>query len=171
MSAQVASLAEKEHLESANGLQRVVLFVVFLICSLLILVFGSNYFAIFPTNKNLAFQLSLSGLFLVAAAWFKRDERMNPYWQIAFAFFIASFATAIMLLFGGSVLLTSIVFALMHSGATYLTPVAIPFIVANTLTLGLACGYLMMKTNSIWGPTLIHAASDLFLFIAMLAAV
>jgi membrane protease YdiL (CAAX protease family) len=70
---------------------------------------------------------------------------------------------------GGSVLLTSIVFALMHGGATYLTPVAIPFMVANTLTLGLACGYLIMKTDSLWGATMIHAASDFFLFIALLA--
>ncbi len=60
-------------------------------------------------------------------------------------------------------------FALMHRGTPYLMLIAIPFYVANTLTLGLACGYLMMKTNSIWGATLIHAAADLFLFIAMLA--
>ncbi len=70
---------------------------------------------------------------------------------------------------GGAVLLTSIIFSLMHGGATYLTPIAIPFIVANTFTLGLACGYLMLKTDSIWGPTLIHAASDFFLFVALLA--
>jgi membrane protease YdiL (CAAX protease family) len=72
---------------------------------------------------------------------------------------------------GGSVLVTSIVFALMHGGTTYLMPIAIPFMVANTLTMGLACGYLMMKTDSIWGATLIHTAADLFLFIAMLANV
>ena len=42
---------------------------------------------------------------------------------------------------GGSVLVTSIVFALMHGGAMYLTPIALPFMVAHTLTLGLACGY------------------------------
>lgn len=70
---------------------------------------------------------------------------------------------------GGSVLVTSIIFALMHGGTSYMTPIAIPFYVANTLTLGLACGYLTMKTDSIWGATLIHAAADLFLFIAMLA--
>ena len=70
---------------------------------------------------------------------------------------------------GGSILVTSIVFALMHGGTSYLMPIAIPFYVANTLTLGLACGYLTMKTDSIWGATLIHAAADLFLFIAMLA--
>jgi len=43
--------------------------------------------------------------------------------------------------------------------------------VANTLTMGLACGYLMMKSDSIWGATLIYAASELFLLIAMLASV
>jgi len=68
-------------------------------------------------------------------------------------------------------LVTSIVFSLMHVGAVYLTPAAIPFMLANTLTLGLACGYLMMKTDSIWGSTMIHAAADFFLFIAMLASV
>ncbi len=70
---------------------------------------------------------------------------------------------------GGSILVTSIIFALMHGGTSYLVPIAIPFYVANTLTLGLACGYLTMKTDSIWGATLIHAAADLFLFIAVLA--
>jgi membrane protease YdiL (CAAX protease family) len=37
------------------------------------------------------------------------------------------------------------------------------------LTGGLAYGYLMIKTDSLWGATLIHVASDLFLFVAMLA--
>lgn len=72
--------------------------------------------------------------------------------------------------FGGSVLLTSLVFSVIHAGATYLTPIAMPFMLANTFTLGLACGYLMMKSDSIWGATLIHAAADFFLFIAMLAS-
>jgi membrane protease YdiL (CAAX protease family) len=35
--------------------------------------------------------------------------------------------------------------------------------------LGLARGYLMMKTDSIWGATLIHSAADSFLFVAVLA--
>jgi membrane protease YdiL (CAAX protease family) len=70
---------------------------------------------------------------------------------------------------GGSVLLTSIVFSVIHAGSTYLTPIAMPFMLANTFTLGLACGYLMMKLDNIWGPTLIHAAADFFLFVALLA--
>lgn len=297
MSAQVASinLGKKEIAAPASWVKRLALFVVFLICSLAIFVFGCNYIDIFATNRNLNYQLFLSAVFLIAAVWFKRDARLNQYWQIAFAFFIAvfavtitslignwntsilgwfnvttdgtsqfqavnkiyemlmvvvpilvltklsgadlgsiylkrgnlkwglsigalvffNFATSVFLFFatrytsidklvaavgwgivfscangfmeelwlrgiflkrfepalgvGGSVLVTSIVFALMHGFTSYLVPIAIPFYVANTLTLGLACGYLIMKTDSIWGATLIHAAADLFLFIAMLA--
>jgi membrane protease YdiL (CAAX protease family) len=267
---------------------------VFLICGLSIFVFGSNYFEIFPTNRNLTYNAILSVIFLFASLLLKFDRRRSKYWRIAFAFFIASiafpatlvfsdwtntvlswfkvtvltsqgkaiaklyemtlvvvptlvltglsganfgsiylkrgnlkmglgfgaivffnFATSAALFFaerftsidrlvsavlwglvfsfangfmeemwlrgiflsrfepvlgvGGSVLLTSIVFGLMHGGAVYLVPAALPFMVANTFTLGLACGYLMMKSDSIWGPTLIHAAADFFLFIALLA--
>jgi membrane protease YdiL (CAAX protease family) len=68
-----------------------------------------------------------------------------------------------------SVWLASIIFALMHGFAFYFMPAALPFYVLNTLALGLACGYLMMKSENIWGATLIHAASDFFLFVALLA--
>jgi membrane protease YdiL (CAAX protease family) len=37
------------------------------------------------------------------------------------------------------------------------------------LTGGLAYGYLTIKTDSLWGATLIHVASDFFLFVAILA--
>ena len=275
-------------------IQRFVLFIVCLARGLAVIILGSNYFEIFPTNGNVTYDVILSAAFLAAALWLRRTERWNKYWQIAFAFFIASvvnlipaleagsstvlgwlnvsidtsqgtallkvyevlivllpilvltklsgadlgsiylkrgdlkwglsigglvwlnlaasaflffatrftsmealgaailwglvfsFANGFMeelwlrgiflkrlqpfLGIGGSVLLTSILFALMHGGALYLTPVAIPFMVANTLTMGLACGYLMMKTNSIWGAVLIHAGADFFLFIALLGS-
>lgn len=111
---QVANLGKEEIVVSARWIRRLALFAVFLICGLAIFVFGCNYFDAFSTNRNLNYQLLLSATFLIAAIWFKRDKRLNPY-----------------------------------GGATYLTPVAIPFIVANTLTLGLGCGYLIMKTDSI----------------------
>jgi membrane protease YdiL (CAAX protease family) len=295
MSTQVSVLDQKEIVAPASWVKRLGLFVLILACSLAIFVFGSNYFLIFLTNKNLAYQAFLTALFLVAAMWLKRNAPLNHYGQIAFAFFIAMFAVVVTSLIGnwnltflgwfnvttvgtsqfqainkvyemlmivvpiivltklsgadlgsiylkrgnlkwglgigalvffnfaasaflffatrytsmdtlgaalvwglvfscangfmeelwlrgiflrrfepflgigGSVVLTASVFALMHSGAMYLTPIAIPFMVANTLTMGLACGYLTIKTDSIWGATLIHIASDLFLFIAMLA--
>jgi membrane protease YdiL (CAAX protease family) len=70
----------------------------------------------------------------------------------------------------GTVLLTSIWFGVMHFVAVAYMPITVvPIFVINAFTLGLACGILMVKTDSIWGAYLIHAAADLFLFIAMLA--
>jgi len=270
------------------------LFILFLLCEAAIFIFGSHYFDVFPTNKNLTYNLIISAVFLIAALWFKYDQRWCRYWQVAFAFFLASVAypfTAIcdpwiravldwfsvtvdtskgsaiekicevtlkvipiLLLvklsgadlasvylkrgnlklgigigslvffflapaafaFGaqrftsidtltaavvwglvfsivngfmeelwqrgiflkhfapllgvhGSVWLTSIIFGMMHGMAFYFMPAVLPFFVMNTLALGLGCGYLMMKSDSIWGATLIHVASDFFLFIAVLA--
>ncbi|NTW13339.1 MAG: CPBP family intramembrane metalloprotease, partial [Anaerolineales bacterium] len=69
----------------------------------------------------------------------------------------------------GAVWLTSIIFAFMHGFAFYFDPFALTFFVVNTLALGLACGYLMMKSDNLWGAVVIHAASDFFLFVAVLA--
>lgn len=70
----------------------------------------------------------------------------------------------------GTVLITSLWFAAMHSiSLAYLPAYILPIFIINTFTLGLACGILILKTESIWGAWLIHAAADLFLFIAMLA--
>ncbi len=72
--------------------------------------------------------------------------------------------------FAGAVVLTSIWFGLLHSlSVSYMPLVAVPVYLINTFTLGLACGYLMLKTNSIWGSGIIHAAADWFMFIALLA--
>jgi len=70
----------------------------------------------------------------------------------------------------GAVLLTSVWFAALHTFAVAYLPISVvPIFVVNTLTLGLACGILMAKTDSIWGAVLIHAGADFFLFLAMLA--
>jgi len=69
-----------------------------------------------------------------------------------------------------TVVLSSVWFASLHFLAVaYLPAMVIPVFVVNTFTLGLACAILMIKTDSIWGAFLIHAAADLFLFIAILA--
>jgi membrane protease YdiL (CAAX protease family) len=273
---------------------RIILFVLFLSCEFAILILGSNYFEVFPTNKNITYNLVISVIFLVASLWLRRTDCWGQYWQVAFAFFVASVAyptTWIMegpinslmgnlglltktsqslgvekvfeaivvvvpiilltklsgaelgsiylkrgnlrlglgigslvfiflgtatfmfasqrftslealvsvvlwglvfsfansfteelwlrgiflkrfepfLKVGGSVLVTSIVFAMLHSFVFYFSPAVIPFFFLNTLSLGLACGYLMVKSDSLWGPVLIHAASDFFLFLALLA--
>jgi membrane protease YdiL (CAAX protease family) len=277
-----------------NCLQRAGLWILFLICEAAVFIFGSYYFDVFRTNKNLIYNLVVSALFLALSFWFKSNKGLNQYWQVAFAFFIASVAVPfsalledwsravldwvsvtidtsqglaiekvgevliktvpILLLvklsgadFGsvflkrgnlklglgigwlvffflapasfmfaaqrftstdmlmaavvwglvfsfangfmeelwlrgiflkrfepfiglhGSVWVTSIIFAWMHGFAFYFMPTALPFFFVNTLALGLGCGYLMMKSDSIWGPVIIHAASDFYLFVAVLA--
>jgi membrane protease YdiL (CAAX protease family) len=285
-------LVEKESPAQVNWVKRIILFVVFLICEAAIFILGSNYFEIFPTNKNLTYNLVTSAVFLAAALLFKYSKRWSQYWLVTYAFFVASvaspttllldvrtilsrlalspntsqglalgklievivvvvpiivlvkisgadmgsiflkrgnlklglgigglvffnFVTSALLFFAmrftrmellgaaviwglafsfangfmeelwlrgiflkrfepfigahGAVWLTAIIFALMHGAAYYFMPAVLPIFVLNTLTLGLACGYLMMKSDSIWGPVLIHAAADLFLFVAVLA--
>jgi membrane protease YdiL (CAAX protease family) len=278
-----------------NWIKRLTWFTVFLICEIAVVVLGSNYFAVFPTNRNLTYNLVISGFFLAAALWLRQTGRWNQYWRVAYAFFVASFALPVTLLTAGwvsrvlgrlaltadtaegmavakvcevmlvsvpilvltklsgadlgsifvkrgnlklglgigglvflnfatsallffatrftsmqllgaaitwglvfslanafmeelwlrglflrrfepflgvhgSVWLTAIVFGLMHGAAYYFMPAVLPIFVLNTLTLGLACGYLMMKSDNLWGAVMIHAAADLFLFISVLAA-
>lgn len=287
------NLGSKEF-SQRNRLQRFGLFIVFLIGEAAIFIFGSYYFDVFPTNKNLTYSLAVSTLFLAASLWLKYDKRWNRYWRIAFAFFIASVAYPFSAVFdgwirttlnwfavttetskglaiekvcemllktipilvlvklsgadlgsvylqrgnlklgmgigclvffflapasfmfaaqrftsmdtlvaaaiwglvfsianafmeelwlrgiflrhfetmigiNGSVWVTSIIFASMHSFAYYFMPEALPFFFVNTLALGLACGYLIVNSDSIWGAVIIHAASDFFLFTAVLA--
>jgi membrane protease YdiL (CAAX protease family) len=276
---------------------KVMMFIVLLICSLAVFVFGSNYVKLFPTNGNTAYAISLTSFFLVAALLFKHSTKLVKYWLIAYAFFVASavnlisvlfagyntefvnlfgytassnriaalakmyetllivipiivltlvsgadlgsvflkignqnykwgfgvgslvlvnFFTSVLIFFGtgyelpklgsaivwgfvfsicnafseelwirglfmkkmtpmigvaGTVLLTSTTFAVLHlTSVAYLPTIAVPVFLINTFILGLACGILMMKTDSIWGAYLIHMAADVFLFIATLAA-
>lgn len=297
MNAQLAgSNLRKEGTIQTNWLQRLGLFILFLFCEAAIFIFGSYYFDILPTNKNLTYNLAASAVFLAATLWFRYDQRVNSHWQIAFAFFIASVAYPFSAIFdgwiravlgwfavttdtsqglaiekvcemllkvipilalvklsgadlgsvfikrgnlklglgigtlvffflgtatfmfaverftsvdalvaavvwglvfsavngfmeelwlrgiflkrfapligvNGAVWVTSLIFASMHSFVFYFDPFALTFFFVNTLALGLGCGYLMMKSDNIWGATIIHAASDFFLFVAVLANV
>jgi membrane protease YdiL (CAAX protease family) len=278
-----------------SRLRQGLLIVVFLACSLAVFMFGANYYPLFRTNGSLAFVAGLTIIFLAGAVLMKHSARFSKYWQISYAFFVASavnlvsilFAgnfnemverfgvtdqnviagldkvydtlilvvpaivlvrasgadlksiylargnqywkwgigigclvlanllTSVLIFFGtgykasmlgpaiiwgivfsfsnslleelwvrglflkkyipligvtGSVLVTSITFAALHFlSVSYLPSTVIPIFVINTFTLGLACAILMIKTDSIWGAYLIHAAADLFLFIAILA--
>jgi membrane protease YdiL (CAAX protease family) len=276
---------------------KIVMFVILLICSLAVFLFGSNYVELFPTNGNLVYAASSTAVFLLAALLFKRNPKLVKYWPVAYAFFVAStvnlvsdlfagyntdfvnlfgfwtganktaalakmyetllivipiivltlasgadlaslflrignqnykwgfgigglvlvnFFTSVLIFFGtgyelpklgsaimwafvfsicnafseelwiralflkkmtpiigvaGTILLTSTTFAVLHfTSVAYLPALAVPVFVANTFTLGLVCGILMIKTDSIWGAYLVHMAADVFLFIATLAA-
>ena len=291
-----SSILPENEIVQPNWLQRVGLFILFLICEAAIFIFGSYYFDAFPTNKNLTYNLAVSTIFLIATLWFRYDKRLNRHWQIPLVFFAASLAypfTAIFdgwirmvlgwfavttdtskglaiekicemllktlpilvlvilsgadmgsvfikrgnlklglgigalvffflgtatfmfavqrftsvdalvaavvwgLIFSaangfmeelwlrgiflkrfapligvnGAVWVTSIIFASIHSFAFYFDPFALAFFFVNTLALGLGCGYLMTKSDNLWGAVVIHAASDFFLFVAVLASV
>ncbi len=276
-------------------LQRITIFGALLICALAIFVLGSNYYPAFPTNGNAVYAASLSVLFLIGANLLKRSDRFARYWQISYAFFVASSVNLVSVLFAGynstilqyfgismasnqglafakvydallvsipilllvrisgenlsslflntgrvkwwlaigslvlinfftsaliffsseyksmanlgsavvwgglfaasngfleelwmrglflkklipligvvgTILLTSIWFSALHLlSVAYLPMTVIPIFLLNTFSLGLACSYLIIKTNSIWGAVALHAAADLFLFIALLA--
>jgi membrane protease YdiL (CAAX protease family) len=275
---------------------RIGLFMLFLACSLLVFLLGANYYKMFPTNGSWVYAACVSAVFLAAALLFRRSHKLQPYWLVAYAFFVASmvnlvsdllagyftpimhwlgvgsgtnaefalqkvynvllvvipivllskaagtdlgalflkkgnqntkwgwglgalvlvnYFTSVLIFFGsgyslqalgpviiwgvvfsfcnslleemwvrglflkklvpligatGAVLLTSTWFAALHFlSVAFLPAVVVPIFVINTFTLGLACGFLTLKTDSIWGAFLVHAAADLFLFIATLA--
>lgn len=69
-----------------------------------------------------------------------------------------------------SILLQALIFSLSHSvagiGLTQYTPY-ISVLVVATLILGLVLGYLMQRTKSIIGPILLHAGTDIPIFIGI----
>jgi membrane protease YdiL (CAAX protease family) len=267
--------------------RQITLFLLFLACGVLIFVFGSSYFTLFPTNESVLFKAFIPALFLMTALLLKRSQRYNKYWQIFYAFFIAAFAFLFARLFHdlddwvlsflditadsvqglavakmveallivspilvltklgggdlgsiylkrgnlkfgigigllvlinfissalltaggnnaipenlidvmlwglifslanafmeelwfrgiflrklipligvwGSVILAATIFSFAHVGAPYLTPAAIPIFLVNLFTFGISFGYVMWKTDSLWGAVLIHAAADVW---------
>jgi uncharacterized protein len=74
---------------------RIILFVLLLICGVSLpslsglLIFP---FSIVPIDFTLAYALLLSVVFLVTAVLLRRHKSLKSYWQILFAFFIASLA-------------------------------------------------------------------------------
>ncbi len=63
----------------------------------------------------------------------------------------------------GSVLITALVFAMIHFGVGY-TPNTLGF-VALTFVLGVIWGYLVKKTGSLWGSIIFHAGADVMIFV------
>ena len=66
-----------------------------------------------------------------------------------------------------SIFLIAIVFTLLHGLATYTSNNAI--FLAAVFPLALAWGYVMQKTDSIWGSILFHAGMDLPIFLGYLS--
>jgi len=72
--------------------RKVLISIVLLICGLLVFVFGTNYYSVFPTNDSQAYRAILAAIFLGAALVLRRNESSVQYSQIAYAFFIATVA-------------------------------------------------------------------------------
>ena len=69
---------------------------------------------------------------------------------------------------GVSNLLTAIIFTLIHTQVTY-APQMLQFLLI-VLTLSLAWGYLIQKTDSLWGAVLFHAAGDCMIIFSAFAS-
>jgi membrane protease YdiL (CAAX protease family) len=67
-----------------------------------------------------------------------------------------------------SVLATALVFGSVHLGATYVAPTQAVFFAAVTFVLGLVNGFVMQKTDSIWGSVFFHAGYDLLVILPLI---
>ncbi len=67
----------------------------------------------------------------------------------------------------GSIILTSIIFTVMHAAATYMNPMESILFQIIIFPMALLFAYLIHKTDNLWGSTLYHAGSDVFLFYLM----
>lgn len=66
-----------------------------------------------------------------------------------------------------SVLLTALIFAIAHVGATYVSPKKIIVYMAIVFALGLGLGNTIYKTRSLYAAVLFHAGADLWYIIGM----
>lgn len=66
-----------------------------------------------------------------------------------------------------SILVTAFVFTVAHAAAMYMNPSQAVLFQIILFPMALLFAYLMYKTDSVWGPTLYHAGSDVFLFYLM----
>ena len=67
-----------------------------------------------------------------------------------------------------SLLLTSIIFAIFHQAILqYTDPISFSIFLGITFILGLAWGYIMQKSDNIWGAVLAHAIADILLILTV----
>jgi uncharacterized protein len=76
-------------------LQRIVLFLLFLACGMLVFLVFSYYFPLFDRSTDITGRIITSGVFLAASLFARRSERFNQYWLILFAFFAALTAISV----------------------------------------------------------------------------
>src|SRR4030042_245179 len=79
---------------------KIITFIYYLGGGLLIFLFGSNTFSLFPTNKNALYEWGLTGFFLLRADLLQRIQRVRIMEKAASALFIAAAANAVNLSLG-----------------------------------------------------------------------
>jgi membrane protease YdiL (CAAX protease family) len=79
---------------------QVIAFFLYLIGGLMVFLWGANTFDLFSTNRNLVYEWGITLLFLLLAVIMHRVPRLQVYWKIASALFIASAANAVNLSLG-----------------------------------------------------------------------
>jgi membrane protease YdiL (CAAX protease family) len=130
---------------------------------------GALGFAAFATIA--AVQAMGSGLSwtVVAAAlpWISIFVFSNAFMEELW--FRALFLKKLEPLVGGTnaIVSTALVFAMVHISSTYVIDIVL-FLVA-LMALGLLWGWLMRKSDSLWGPVLIHAGADVLVMMGFLA--
>jgi membrane protease YdiL (CAAX protease family) len=66
-----------------------------------------------------------------------------------------------------AIVVTGVVFTVMHEAASYMKPVEALLFWVILLPISLLFGYLTVKTNNVWSVVLFHVGSDVFLFYLM----
>jgi membrane protease YdiL (CAAX protease family) len=85
---------------SPSKTAQAIAFLFYLIGGLLIFLWGANTFRLFPTNRNIVYEWGITLVFLTLAVIMQRVSRLQIYWKIASALFIASAANAVNLSLG-----------------------------------------------------------------------
>ncbi len=85
---------------STSKITQAIAFLLYLIGGLLIFLWGANTFDLFSTNRNIVYEWGITLLFLLLAVIMYRVPRLQVYWKIASALFIASAANAVNLSLG-----------------------------------------------------------------------
>jgi membrane protease YdiL (CAAX protease family) len=70
-----------------------------------------------------------------------------------------------------TVIVTALVFGISHTAGTYISPAERILFPAIVIGLGLVNGFMMLKTDSIWGSVLFHAGYDLLVIIPILVSI
>ena len=71
---------------------------------------------------------------------------------------------------GMAILLTALLFTIMHFGMTYASGAERIQLLAGIFYLGVATAYIMVKTKSLWGAVLLHTVADVVLLLGFFAA-